>query len=47
VIPINDHGTVVFLTETQQRILWGLELSAVVSGAVGGLLVTRRRRKEE
>lgn len=45
IIPLDDHGTRVFLNDSQQHTLWALQLGAVVTGALGGLLVVYRRGK--
>lgn len=43
IIPMNVHGTVVFLTASQRSILWGLQLGAVILGALGGLFLVWRK----
>ena len=44
VIPMDDHGTRVFLTNPQQYVLWGLQLGGIITGAFGGLLIARGNR---
>lgn len=46
VIPLHDHGTRVFLTIPEERVLWGLQFGGVIVGALGGLLLTCDGRKK-
>jgi hypothetical protein len=46
VIPMDVHGTRVFLTNPEERILWGLQLGGVVVGSLGGLLLKCGGRKK-
>ncbi len=45
VIPLNNHGTVVFLTKSENDTLWALQISAMAVGGCGGLLVLYAKRK--
>jgi hypothetical protein len=39
VIPMNDHGVVIFLNKTQDSLVTWLQVTAVIVAAVGGLLI--------
>jgi hypothetical protein len=44
VIPLHVHGSVAYLTRSQNFLLLSLQIAAVISGAAGGLLLQSSRR---
>jgi hypothetical protein len=43
-IVLNNHGGVAYLTEAEDLLLTWLSYGAVISGAIGGLLLSKRRK---
>jgi hypothetical protein len=45
VIPLSEHGAIVFLTQSQNAALWYLILAGIVLSAFGAILVHSSRAK--
>jgi hypothetical protein len=46
VIPMNNHGVIVYITEFQSDLLWRLQLCAIVIGIVGALIIKSSGKKK-